>query len=55
MFPYGAAPEESTVRPLTEEDQQLLLGLVHKYGASSLLFALTGYGEPCRSSTVSNL
>ncbi|KAL7783666.1 hypothetical protein V8C43DRAFT_171289 [Trichoderma afarasin] len=53
MFPYGAAPEESTVRPLTEEDQQLLLGLVHKYGASSLLFALTGYGEPSRASAFS--
>lgn len=49
MFPYGAAPEESTVRPLADEDQQLLLGLVHKYGASSVLYALTGYGEPCKS------
>ncbi|KAL7792176.1 hypothetical protein V8C37DRAFT_410133 [Trichoderma ceciliae] len=51
MFPYGAAPDESTVRPLADEDQQLLLGLVHKYGASSLLYALTGYGEPCRLSS----
>lgn len=53
MFPYGAAPEESTVRPLADEDQQLLLGLVHKYGASSVLYALTGYGEPCKSLNIS--
>ncbi|KAL6880858.1 hypothetical protein J3F83DRAFT_9928 [Trichoderma novae-zelandiae] len=53
MFPYGAAPDESTVRPLTDEDQQLLLSLVHKYGTSSLLFALTGYGEPSRASAFS--
>ncbi|EHK49183.1 hypothetical protein TRIATDRAFT_214001 [Trichoderma atroviride IMI 206040] len=53
MFPYGAAPEESTVRPLADEDQQLLLGLVHKYGASSVLYALTGYGEPSRASAFS--
>jgi hypothetical protein len=47
MFPYGAAPDESTVRPLADEDQQLLISLMQKYGTSSLIFALTGYGEPC--------
>ncbi|KAK5996669.1 hypothetical protein PT974_02008 [Cladobotryum mycophilum] len=53
MFSYNSAPDDTGVRPLTDEDQQLLLGLVHKYGVSSLLCALTPYGEPSRASVLS--
>jgi hypothetical protein len=51
MFPFGAS-DDNGVRPLAEEDQQLLLGLVRRYGVSSLLCALSG-GSSSRSSVLS--
>lgn len=44
MFPF---PDENGPQPLSEEDHQLLSSLVHKYGHSSIMYALTGYGESC--------
>jgi hypothetical protein len=52
MFP-AVAPDDAGVRPLAEEDQQLLLGLVRRYGVSSLLNALSGAGGSSRSSVLS--
>jgi hypothetical protein len=45
MFPFPA--QDEPVRPLTEEDQQILLGLARRYGVSSLVCALTGLGASC--------
>ncbi|KAM3460270.1 hypothetical protein BBAD15_g6496 [Beauveria bassiana D1-5] len=46
MFPFNGH-EESGPQPLTDEDHQLLSSLVQKYGHSSIIYALTGYGESC--------
>jgi hypothetical protein len=46
MFPFGGS--EDTIRPLGDDDQRVLLGLVHKYGLASLMCALTGLGESCK-------
>jgi hypothetical protein len=45
MFPFPA--QDDQVRPLTEEDQQILLGLARRYGVSSLVCALSGLGASC--------
>jgi hypothetical protein len=47
MFPFGGA-EDNAAHPLAEDDHQLLTGLVHKYGLSSIMYALTGFGESCK-------
>ncbi|KAG9254465.1 uncharacterized protein F5Z01DRAFT_621909 [Emericellopsis atlantica] len=52
MFPTGPLVDDS-VRPLGDDDQRVLLGLVHKYGLNSLMCALTGLGESSRLSSVS--
>lgn len=46
MFPFNGH-EDSGPQPLTDEDHQLLSSLVQKYGHSSIMYALTGYGESC--------
>ncbi len=46
MFPFNGH-EESGPQPLTDEDHQLLNSLVQKYGHSSIVYALTGYGDSC--------
>ncbi|CEI62698.1 hypothetical protein FVEN_g5222 [Fusarium venenatum] len=51
MFPFPA--QDEPVRPLTEEDQQILLGLARRYGVSSIVCALTGLGASSRASTFS--
>lgn len=54
MFSMNAPiADDSVIRPIGDDDQRLLLGLVHKYGLSSLMCALTGLGESSRNSTVS--
>lgn len=45
MFPFPSSDDQ--VRPLTEEDQQILLGLARRYGVSSLVCALSGLGASC--------
>jgi hypothetical protein len=45
MFPFPV--QEDQVRPLSEEDQQILLGLTRRYGVSSLVCALSGLGAGC--------
>ncbi|KAF4987568.1 hypothetical protein FDECE_15384, partial [Fusarium decemcellulare] len=52
MFPFPVQDDQG-VRPLTEEDQQILLGLARRYGVSSLVCALSGLGTPSRASTFS--
>ncbi|ATY65661.1 Zinc C2H2 [Cordyceps militaris] len=52
MFPFNGH-EESGPQPLTDEDHQLLTSLVQKYGHSSIVYALTGYGESSRASIFS--
>ncbi|KAJ4155866.1 hypothetical protein LMH87_001091 [Akanthomyces muscarius] len=52
MFPFNGH-EESGPQPLTDEDHQLLNSLVQKYGHSSIVYALTGYGESSRASIFS--
>ncbi|KAI5462865.1 hypothetical protein BGZ63DRAFT_412601 [Mariannaea sp. PMI_226] len=52
MFSFPI-PDESSIRPLSDDDQQILLGLVRRYGVSSLVCALSGVGAPSRSSTFS--
>lgn len=48
MFSLNAPiADDSVIRPIGDDDQRLLLGLVHKYGLSSLMCALTGLGESC--------
>lgn len=47
MFPYNGQQDDNGIKPLSEEDHQLLTSLVHKYGVSSLSYALTGYGDSC--------
>ena len=48
MFPFGGQiSDDSVIRPLDDDDQRVLLQLVHKYGLNSLMCALTGYGESC--------
>lgn len=47
MFPF-IGQEEPPVRPLTDEDQHLLLGLVRKYGIPSLINALNFPGPSCK-------
>ncbi|EMT65886.1 hypothetical protein ACKRZS_013628 [Fusarium odoratissimum] len=51
MFPFPV--QEDQVRPLSEEDQQILLGLTRRYGVSSLVCALSGLGAGSRASTFS--
>lgn len=54
MFPFGGQiADDSVIRPLDDDDQRVLLQLVHKYGLNSLMCALTGYGESSRASAVS--
>ncbi|OAR04998.1 hypothetical protein LLEC1_05506 [Akanthomyces lecanii] len=53
MFPFNGH-EESGPQPLTDEDHQLLNSLVQKYGHSSIVYALTGYGESSRASMFSS-
>ncbi|CEJ83129.1 hypothetical protein VHEMI03153 [[Torrubiella] hemipterigena] len=52
MFPFNGQ-EDNSPKPLADEDQQLLSGLVHKYGVSSVMYALTGFGESSRASIFS--
>ncbi|KEY69904.1 hypothetical protein S7711_09005 [Stachybotrys chartarum IBT 7711] len=52
MFPF-IGQEEPPVRPLTDEDQHLLLGLVRKYGIPSLINALNFPGPSSRVSVLS--
>ncbi|KAH7310448.1 hypothetical protein B0I35DRAFT_74384 [Stachybotrys elegans] len=52
MIPF-AGQDDAGVRPLAEEDHQLLIGLVRKYGISSLLCALSGPGASSRASVLS--
>lgn len=52
MFPFNGPPDDNVIRPLGDDDERLLLGLVHKYGMSSLMCALTGLGESCKHMTV---
>ncbi|KAF4506232.1 hypothetical protein G6O67_006335 [Ophiocordyceps sinensis] len=52
MFPIRPA-EDTNVRPLTDEDHQLLLRLVQRYGIPSLLCALTGSPDSSSASTLS--
>ncbi|KAH7024146.1 hypothetical protein EDB80DRAFT_558847 [Ilyonectria destructans] len=52
MFPFPVQDDQS-VRPLSEDDQLVLLGLVRRYGVSSLVCALSGLGTPSRASTFS--
>lgn len=50
MFPFnGPAADDSVIQPLGDDDQRVLLQLVHKYGLNSLMCALTGLGESCKS------
>lgn len=49
MFPFGGQ-EDNSPKPLADEDQQMLTNLVHKYGASSIMYALTGFGDSCKHS-----
>ncbi|KAH7127641.1 hypothetical protein EDB81DRAFT_145715 [Dactylonectria macrodidyma] len=51
MFPFPV--DDQAVRPLSDDDQQVLLGLVRRYGVSSLVCALSGVGTPSRASTFS--
>lgn len=46
MFPFQVQDDQA-VRPLSEEDQQILLGLARRYGVSSLVCALSGLGTSC--------
>jgi hypothetical protein len=49
MFPFGGPVlDDSPIRPLGDDDQRILLQLVHKYGLNSLVCALTGLGESCK-------
>ncbi|KAF7560793.1 hypothetical protein G7046_g3357 [Stylonectria norvegica] len=52
MFPY-TVQEDSGTRPLSEDDQQMLMGLVRRYGVSSIVCALSGLGNSSRASTFS--
>lgn len=52
MFPFNVQ-EEQGVRPLSEDDQQILFGLVRRYGANSLMCALGGPMPSSRASTFS--
>lgn len=52
MFPFPVQDDQA-VRPLSDDDQQVLLGLVRRYGVSSLVCALSGVGTPSRASTFS--
>ncbi|KAM5354419.1 hypothetical protein ACJ41O_001068 [Fusarium nematophilum] len=52
MFPFPVQDDQS-VRPLADEDQQILLGLARRYGVSSLVCALSGLGTSSRASTFS--
>lgn len=47
MFPFPVQDDQA-VRPLSDDDQQVLLGLVRRYGVSSLVCALSGVGTPCK-------
>lgn len=50
MFPFPGPPvDDNVIRPLNDDDQRVLLGLVHRYGLNSLMCALTGLGESCKS------
>lgn len=51
MFPFPV--DDQAVRPLTDEDQQILLGLARRYGVSSLACALGGLNTSSRASTFS--
>jgi hypothetical protein len=54
MFPFGGPVlDDSPIRPLGDDDQRVLLQLVHKYGLNSLMCALTGLGESSRASAIS--
>ncbi|KAF4975701.1 hypothetical protein FZEAL_7541 [Fusarium zealandicum] len=52
MFPFQGQDDQA-VRPLSEEDQQILFGLARRYGVSSLVCALGGLGNSSRASTFS--
>ncbi|RMJ09776.1 hypothetical protein BHE90_013879 [Fusarium euwallaceae] len=52
MFPFQVQDDQA-VRPLSEDDQQILLGLARRYGVSSLVCALSGLGTSSRASTFS--
>ena len=47
MFPFQVQQDDQAVRPLSEDDQQILLGLARRYGVSSLVYALSGLGTSC--------
>ena len=47
MFPY-TFQDDQAVRPLSDEDQQVLMGLVRRYGLSSLANALSSIGTSCK-------
>ena len=52
MFPFPGPPvDDNVIRPLNDDDQRLLLGLVHRYGLSSLMCAINGLGESCKPNT----